>query len=106
MIHRWGFVFLKNLLLSCHCAGRIAAIPGDCKSPAFGHRWFESTPAHNDFLNFLDNSSPKSLLNVNQEVIGASTGEFGAFFDGVFIQIVFTYDGYGRIERGVRNFAY
>ncbi len=28
------------------CAGRIAAISGDCKSPAFGHRRFESDPAH------------------------------------------------------------
>lgn len=28
------------------CADRIAAIPGDCKSPALRHRWFESNSAH------------------------------------------------------------
>ena len=28
------------------CADRIAAIPGDCKSPALRRRWFESNSAH------------------------------------------------------------
>ena len=46
------FYFIEKFIKTVYthfvniCVDRIAAIPGDCKSPAFGHRWFESNSTH------------------------------------------------------------
>ena len=49
---------------------RIAAIAGDCKSPPFGVRWFESSTAHHFII--LMSSSVVELSAVNRLVVGSN----------------------------------
>ena len=71
-------IFCVNLY---KCAGRIVAIPGDCKSPAFGHRWFESNPAHkmNSYKIFI----PKQILVLSMLAIGLDIVRI-IWFDSIY----------------------
>lgn len=43
----WGAVRVGHFRLKVYIwVGRIVASAADCKSADFGHRWFESNPAH------------------------------------------------------------